>query len=665
VTAVDAQVAAVDILRVLVVDDDEVDRLSVRRALAATNTRPELSEAADAEGAFEAIRRGGLDCVLLDFQLPQMDGLTLLCRLRSQGYDVPVVILTGHRDEATAVELMKAGAADYLSKGSLSPVRLEQSILRAVRVHRAERAVAAAHRELQSSEERYRFLAESIPQIVWTAFADGTLDYCNQRLYAYIGLPLAEVQPLGWAGAIHPDDREPSKARWQRSLRSGEDYESQYRLRRASDQSYRWHLSRAIALRDAGGAVLKWFGTCTDIDDQRRITAELEEQRARVEEANRAKDVFLTTVSHELRTPLNAILGWVRMLLANAVSEDKRERALRTIERNGRVQAELIEDLLDVSRIASGKLRLEVGPVDIVDIAEAALETVRPAAEAKGLALKSAIETTTGAMIGDAGRLQQIICNLLTNAVKFTTAPGWVKLTLKRDDDSVTIVVTDNGRGIDPAFLPHVFDRFRQGDGAITRTNRGLGLGLAIVRHLVELHGGTVEARSEGDGKGAEFEVRLPTAATRSQRDSTPSEPLPPASEGRQGRRELADLRILVVDDELDARELLVSILEECKVRVSQASNVAEAIRVFEREPPDMVISDVGMPNETGYDLIRQIRARAPEHGGRTPAVALTAYARTVDRTQALRSGFNMHLAKPFEPSELIAILTMLSGRGS
>jgi PAS domain S-box-containing protein len=651
-------------LRVLVVDDDEVDRLTVRRALAGADNRMEITEAEDADSARRLIRLGGIDCVLLDLQLPQMDGLTLLRALRGEGLDVPVVMLTGVGDQSTAVELMKAGAADYLSKAGLSSTRLEQSITRAVRLYRAERSAVEVRTALEASERQYRFLAEAAPQIIWTALPTGSIDYCNQRMCEYTGLGTAALADSGWIPALHPEDVRSAATSWAAALRTTQPYEGEFRLLRASDRSYRWHLGRAVPLRAPDGAATKWFGTFTDIDDQKRITAELELERQRVEEANRAKDIFLATVSHEMRTPLNAILGWVQILLSRPVSEEKRLRALQTIERNSRAQAKLIEDLLDASRIASGKLRLEVGPVNMAEIVDAALETVRPAADAKSLQLESDLPPDSEPLIGDAGRLHQIVSNLLTNAVKFSETSGRITVALRRIDAFVELAVTDQGRGIEAEFLPYVFERFRQSDATITRTHGGLGLGLTIVRHLVELHGGTVEAHSEGKGCGARFVVKLPLSGA-----PAAAPELEPQGTLTAARADflpaLQGLHVLVVDDEPDARELVVSILEDCQITVSKAANVAEAMAAFDRAAPDVLVSDIGIPGQTGYDLIRQVRARSAQRGGQTPAVAVTAYARATDRTQALRAGFNMHMAKPIDPVELIVTVATLAGRVS
>jgi PAS domain S-box-containing protein len=378
-------------------------------------------------------------------------------------------------------------------------------------------------------------------------------------------------------------------------------------------------------------------------------------------DASAAKDEFLAVVSHELRTPLNAILGWVHMLRDNAVPEDRRGHALETIERNARAQNQLIEDLLDVSRIVSGKLRLDVSPVDLQSVVERAIETVRPAASAKSISLQATLDPNAGPVMGDADRLQQVVWNLLSNAVKFSPKDSGVHVVLCRRESNVELMVRDNGQGIDPLFLPHVFERFRQADAGAARGKGGLGLGLAIVRNLVELHGGSIRAESEGRGRGASFTVSLPISPLRS-----PSFVRPPvlhltaAAPHLEYPSELEGIDVLVVDDEADARELLSALLARGGMRTTTAATVEEAITLVQKNRPDIVISDIGMPEEDGYVLIRRLRALAPHDGGRTPAVALTAFARTEERTKALVSGFNMHVPKPVEPAELLAVLASL-----
>jgi len=396
--------------------------------------------------------------------------------------------------------------------------------------------------------------------------------------------------------------------------------------------------------------------------DNARLFSLAQGERQRAEEANRLKDDFLATVSHELRTPLTAMLGWMKMLRSGRLPVEKHAKALETVDRNAQAQAQLVEDLLDVSRIISGKLRLDTQPVELVDVIQAALESVRPAADAKDIQLHLELGTVGSRVMGDPGRLQQVVWNLVSNAVKFSPGGSRVRVLLERGDGAAEVTVVDEGPGIPADFLPHLFERFTQLEGGTTRRHGGLGLGLAIVRHLVELHGGTVRAASDGPGRGATFTVRLPLAAPRPSTGETPSprrtasfpavRPAHPPS--------LSARNILVVDDEQDNREVLKVLLEGCGANVVTASSVPEALRALREAPPDLLVSDIGMPGEDGYSLISQVRALSGEQGGRVPAVALTAYARVEDRTRALTAGFNMHVAKPVEPTELLAILSSL-----
>ncbi len=411
-----------------------------------------------------------------------------------------------------------------------------------------------------------------------------------------------------------------------------------------------------------------------DIGRRKRLEAEREaafasEQKGRrdaeaaqalAESANRMKDEFLSTVSHELRTPLNAILGWASMLSSGILEPARQKGAIDTIERNARNQVRLIDDLLDVARILQGKFRLAIGPVEAVRVVEAALESVRPAAEAKGLRLQRALDSHA-TIVGDAERLQQIAWNLLSNAIKFTPKGGRIHVTLRREASYVELAVGDTGQGIAPEFLPHVFEPFRQADGGITRRAGGLGLGLSIVRSLVELHGGTVSISSEGAGQGTLVTVRLPTAPVRASGEQPRWEASAPRPLGIfEAPPVLAQLRVLVVDDERDTRELIAFVLRQCESVVTLASSAAEAFALLERETFDVLISDVGMPEEDGHSFIRRVR-QLEGPAQRVPATALTAYARSEDRAQALRAGFNMHLAKPVAPSELVLVIAALA----
>jgi PAS domain S-box-containing protein len=377
----------------------------------------------------------------------------------------------------------------------------------------------------EESERHYRFLAEAIPQQIWTAAPDGALDYLNRQVIEYFGLSEDKLLGWGWRQVVHPDDLPEALESWTRSLATGETYEVEFRLRRAADGEYRWHLGRALPMRDAAGRIAKWFGTNTDIDDQKRLYRV-------AQEANRAKDEFLATLSHELRTPLTSIMGWAEMLSLGMLDEGTRRHAVDVIEKSARAQAQLIADLLDVSRISAGRLRLDVRPIELRPVVEAAADVVRPAADARSIRLDLKFDRKVGKVSGDPDRLQQVFWNLLSNAVKFTPEGGRVGVRIASADGQAEVSVTDTGAGIGPEFLPHVFDRFRQAESHMTRAHGGLGIGLSIVRHLVELHGGTVGAESDGEGRGATFRVRLPLlkekpAAKRTRRCK------PPRAEGR------------------------------------------------------------------------------------------------------------------------------------
>ena len=397
-----------------------------------------------------------------------------------------------------------------------------------------------------------------------------------------------------------------------------------------------------------------------------------EESRAReaAEESNRLKDEFLATLSHELRTPLAAILGWSKLLRSGSIDPAMTARALEAVERNAESQKQLIDDILDVSRIITGKLRLDVRPVSLVSVVEGALDSVRPAADARRITIRVSVAPRIGAVAGDPDRLRQAVWNLLTNAVKFTPEGGTVEVSAAREGSSAVIEVADTGRGIDPAFLPHVFERFRQADASTTRQKGGLGLGLAIVRHIVELHGGTVSAESEGKGRGSTFRLTLPLMESGRGRAFEEKEgKKSPALEPQEARRPLEcppaldGLHVLVVDDEPDALDLLRVVFEGCGARVTAASSAAEALRYLREGRPDVLVSDIGMPDEDGYELIRKVRALRPEEGGTTPAVALTAYARDEDRREAVSAGFQIHLAKPAATEDLAEAVASLAGR--
>ena len=428
----------------------------------------------------------------------------------------------------------------------------------------------------------------------------------------------------------------------------------------------------AAPYRDVRGAVIGVLAIAHDVTGRKRVDSEkaalladAERARQEAEAANRAKDEFLATLSHELRTPLTSIVGWAKMLRSGQLDPDTTARAIETIDRNARLQTQLIADVLDLSRIVSGKLRLSPRAMEMAPVIQAALDTVRPAAEAKAITLRPMLELYPCTVSGDPDRLQQVVWNVLSNAIKFTPRGGTVEVSLACRGTEAEIAVTDTGIGIADDLMPHVFERFRQGDASSTRAYGGLGLGLAIVRHVVELHGGRVEAESAGLGKGATFRVRLPLLQSAAlvgpeidRRRPEPAEAVPLAATPA-----LRGLKVLVVDDQPDARDLVREILVQAGAEVVAADSAAQALEILDDARPDVLLSDLEMPGASGYELIRRVRQRSPSEGGRVPAAALTAYARLEDRTRALRSGFQMHVAKPLNPNELVAIVASLAGR--
>jgi len=405
----------------------------------------------------------------------------------------------------------------------------------------------------------------------------------------------------------------------------------------------------------------------SNAEERERLLESERAARAESDRASHLKDEFLATLSHELRTPLNAILGWAQLLRARPSDAQQIADGLETIERNARVQTQIVDDLLEMSRIISGKLRLDVQQVDLAAVIESSLRTVRPAADAKSIRLQPVLDPRAGPISGDPARIQQILWNLLSNAIKFTPKDGRVQVVLARVNSHVELVVSDTGMGIRPEFLPYLFDRFRQGDASTTRQHRGIGLGLSIVKNLVEMHGGTVTASSAGADKGSTFVVKLPLTIVLSESPREEGRLHPAAAEAFGTRANdtprLTGLRLLVVDDEPDARDLLKRILGDYEADVEVASSAREALASIAKQSPDVLISDIGMPEVDGYELVRTVRRLPADRGGLTPALALTAFARSEDRQRALLAGYQAHLAKPVQASELVTLVASLAGR--
>ncbi|MDQ5836597.1 MAG: PAS domain S-box protein [Acidobacteriota bacterium] len=507
---------------------------------------------------------------------------------------------------------------------------------------------------------------ESADDAIISKTLDGIITSWNkgaERIFGYtadevIGKPVTILIPED-----HPDEEPSILAR----LRAGERIEH-YETVRVRKGGELIDISLTVSpVRGPDGKIVGASKIARDITDRKRAEAERErllesEQRARreAEEANRLKDDFLATVSHELRTPLTAILGWVRMLRDGSLDDETAERALAAVERNAQSQAQLVEDLLDISRIVSGKMRLDMRMIDPSSVIHAAVEAVKPAAQTKGIRLQLSIDPNAGPVAGDFERLQQVVWNLLSNAVKFTPSGGRVEVCLERCGSAAELTVKDDGRGINSKFLPFVFDRFKQADSSITRAYGGMGVGLSIVKSITEMHGGTVRASSEGEGHGASFTVALPLASARAEAKDTGKDARAKRAEPRPCPKELDGLKVLVVDDDVDACEMIRATFEHCGSRVKTSVSAAEALALVEDWNPNILVADISMPEMDGYQLIRRVRTLGARDGGGVPAVALTALARVEDRVKALSAGYQMHVSKPVEPDELREVVASL-----
>lgn len=529
--------------------------------------------------------------------------------------------------------------------------------------------------ELRSSEERLLLAVQTGKLGVWELDLLSDELVCSAECKASYGRSAEdEFSYADLRNSIHAGDVARVQREIKKSINDLVDYDIEYRAM-WPDGSTHWLLVRGRPAKGDDGRAARMVGVTLDITERKMAeeqrAALLEAERAARNEAERAgqmKDEFLATLSHELRTPLNAILGWSQVLSLRAPTGEELTEGLRTIERNARAQTQIIEDLLDMSRIISGKVRLHMQRVSLAPIVQASIDTVKPAMDAKGVTVEVVLDQVTGVVSGDHNRLQQVFWNLLTNAVKFTPRNGTVRITLKRVNSHFEVVVSDSGEGIGAEFLPRVFDRFRQADASTTRRHGGLGLGLAIVKQIVDLHGGRVSAMSEGIGKGATFSVALPMVVEDQPIHVSAERPIQRqriAPIVHEGLQQIDGVRVVVVDDEPDSRELVRRLLEEAHAVVSAAGSAREALGLIRATRPDVLVSDIGMPEEDGYSLIKRVRALSAEEGGTVPAVAVTAYARAEDRVNAIRAGFQHHLAKPIEPAELIAIVASLAQRSA
>lgn len=515
-----------------------------------------------------------------------------------------------------------------------------------------------ADAELREASERFAIVANSAPVLIGMTGADKGAVYFNTTWLEFTGRTMPQELGIGWLESVHPEDRDAALATYDEAWAARRSFEKEFRLRRR-DGEYRSVLVRAAPRLTQNGELAGYTASATDITEQRRAVNAAETATAAAEAASRSKDAFLATLSHELRAPLSPILTWARMLRRGDLDDTQTGKALEVIERNARLQAQLIEDLLDVARIIEGKMRLQVRPLNLAEVVENAVETIRPAAEAKDVRLQLVLDSTV-TLSGDPQRLQQVVWNLLSNAVKFTPKGGRVHVVLERVNSHVEIAVSDTGEGIAAEQLSRLFERFWQADSSSTRVHTGLGLGLSIVRHLAELHGGTVTAESAGPGQGSRFTVKLPLAPII--RTSDDQIRRHPTLESRDAiaNSPLDGIRVLVVDDEPDSNEAVRVLLDHCGAEVRVAGSATHALEILSRWKPDVLVTDIGMPGEDGYALLRRVRSRSDD-SAQVPAIALTAFASAEDRARLLSAGFRLHLAKPVEPGELTAAIAAVA----
>ncbi|MEH2212904.1 hybrid sensor histidine kinase/response regulator [Nostoc sp.] len=650
-----------NVLRFLLLEDSLLDAELAQMILTEGGINCELIRVETGADFLAALETEAFDLILADYALPSFDGISALEIARNRYPEIPFIFVSAVLGEELAIEALKNGATDYVLKQRLG--RLVPSVQRALREAKERRQRKQAEESLQKSEAKYRRIVDTSYEGIWMIDSKTRTEFVNQRISQMLGYPAAEILGRSIFDFMDLADEiaDEAKLGWFK----GEESDLKEGRLRCQDGSYIWTLISARAILNEQGKCLGAIAMLTDITDRKRSESErdrllLLEQRARAEAeaANRIKDEFLAVLSHELRSPLNPILGWAKLLQSRKFDEAGLNKALKTIERNAKLQAQLIEDLLDVSRILQGKLSLNTIPVDLVSTIEAAMETVHLAAEAKTIDMETKLDPNVGKVLGDPARLQQVFWNLLSNAVKFTETGGKVNVRLERIDAQAQITVSDTGKGINSDFLPYMFDYFRQGDSTTTRRFGGLGLGLAIARHLIEMHGGTIGAESLGEEQGAIFTVRLPLikdSATIEDDTNTDSSTAIFASSPLMG------LQVLVVDDNDDSRDFFSFVLEQFGAIVTAVASGYEALQALTESKPDILLSDIGMPEMNGYMLIEQVRTLEAKVGAKKmPAIALTAYAGEINQQYALRAGFQQHIVKPVAPEELLVAISNL-----
>lgn len=638
--------------RILIIDDNQYDRALALREIKKFFPKLHYREILDEASLNAALTEKNFDLVVTDYQLLWITGLEILYRIKKQMPNCPVVMFTGTGSEEIAVEAMKAGLDDYVIKTPRHYVRLAAAVRSAWQRWQQKQALE------EFKQTYYRFF-ERVPLGLYRQNSMGEILEANSTLTQLFGY--IRTQDLQGKTLVDCYVEPQLYLQWQQQLEQTEtvaEFEGQ--VRRLDGETI-WIRQNAIAVKNNLGIVIGYEGAISDITSRKK--AELEriqllkrERQAReeAEAANRIKDEFLATLSHELRTPLNAIVGWMQLLQSGKMSPSQIDKALDVIDRNARAQNKLIEDLLDVSHIVRGTLKLDLEPVNLVEIIKASLDTVSPGIKAKNLQVITEFDAEVVIVNGDEKRLQQVFWNLSINALKFTPENGRITINLTVQERSVSVEIKDTGRGIAPEVLPYVFDRFRQAETkSSTRTKGGLGLGLSIVHHIVVAHGGDVIADSPGVDRGAIFTVKLPLLQQPTDKALVDAD---------DDVLSLQGLKILLVEDEADSREVFTLTLEQHGAEVTAVESVKQALAIYEREQVDVLISDLAMPDEDGYSLINTIR-NGEDEKSQIMAIALTAYASEEDKQRALAAGFNLHISKPVQFDNLVESLLLLSSR--
>lgn len=696
-------------LHLLIVEDVMEDVELIVLTLEAAGITFTYDRADTATTCQQHLRSQTYNALLSDYRLPKLNGMQVLKILQESGQDIPLILVTGTLGEEAAVECIKAGMTDYVVKERL--FRLPTVLARALEEFELRKAKQTAIAKIRASAWREAMINRIVQSMRGTLVLDEVLQTTANQLqevlqvnYCLICQPQPDHQITACyiSAAAHMDQQcfmevngqfyQHYRERLERSesvvinqidshlapdlqdlakdcgIRSlmivpllyQQSYLGEISLHQC-DREREWtadEVTLMTAVADHCAIAIHqaqlYQQAQTELTERKRLEDVLRHQAEQLEQANRLKDEFLAIVSHELRTPLSTILCWSQLLRNKNFNDSTLNKAISSIERNAQAQAKIIDDILDMSRIIRNSIRLNTCSVDLATIIKAAIEDMRPIAEPKKIEVESVLSPSVGLISGDPGRLQQLIWNLLSNAVKFTPDEGRVQIRLYSTGNYAQIIISDTGIGISPDFLPYIFERFRQADSTSTREHGGLGLGLAIVRHLVELHGGTVHAASEGEGKGATFTVQLPLQKEKldpNSHSSSISHPSLPTLNG---------LRVLLVDDDTDTCESLSAVLRQYGAQVTAVTSARAAFAAFADVKPDILISDIGMPEEDGYSLLSRVRNLESEQKRQTPAIALTAFARDEDRTQALETGFQIHMPKPVEPAQLVSVVAHL-----